>query len=282
MMLIFKKVSTNLAGKLVAKKLDLPALKRVKTIKDSDMKKLITCSMILIGALIGKSQTTNSGKIFEKDSFETSKGKLFITFIGHGTLMINAGNTVIHVDPVSREADYSLLPKGDIILVTHEHGDHFDQKALSLITQPQTKIIVSQSCSRKVDLAIVFTNGEEQTFGDIILKAVPAYNIVNKRDGNPYHPKGNGNGYVITYGGKRIYIAGDTENIPEMSDLKNIDIAFLPMNLPYTMTPQMVADGARSFTPRILYPYHMGDTNPQLLVDLLKGSPIEVRVRKMK
>jgi len=151
-----------------------------------------------------------------------------------------------------------------------------------LITTPQTKTFVSKSCSGQVDNAKVLMNGEVQAFGDISVKAVPAYNIVNKRDGNPYHPKGNGNGYVISYGGKNIYIGGDTENIPEMKELKNIDIAFLPMNLPYTMTPQMTADAARSFMPAILYPYHFGDTNPQLLVDLLKDTTIKVLVRKMK
>jgi L-ascorbate metabolism protein UlaG (beta-lactamase superfamily) len=221
-------------------------------------------------------------KTFEKDTFKTAKGNLVITFIGHGTLMIEAGKTVIHVDPVSREADYSALPKGDLILITHEHGDHLDKKALALITTPQTKTFVSKSCSGQVDNAKVLMNGEVQAFGDISVKAVPAYNIVNKRDGNPYHPKGNGNGYVISYGGKNIYIGGDTENIPEMKELKNIDIAFLPMNLPYTMTPQMTADAARSFMPAILYPYHFGDTNPQLLVDLLKDTTIKVLVRKMK
>ena len=154
-------------------------------------------------------------KTFEKDTFKTAKGNLVITFIGHGTLMIEAGKTVIHVDPVSREADYSALPKGDLILITHEHGDHLDKKALALITTPQTKIIVSKSCSGQVDNAQVLMNGEVQAFGDISVKAVPAYNIVNKRDGNPYHPKGNGNGYVISYGGKNIYIGGDTENIPQ-------------------------------------------------------------------
>jgi L-ascorbate metabolism protein UlaG (beta-lactamase superfamily) len=246
------------------------------------MKKLLTCTMILLSILTGNSQTNNPIKTFEKDSFETSKGKLTITFIGHGTLMIEAGKTIIHIDPVSREADYSILPKGDLILITHEHGDHLDLKAMAQVTQAKTKIIASQSCSGKIENARIMTNGMEQSFNDITVTAVPAYNIVNKRDGNPYHPKGNGNGYVITYGGKRIYVAGDTENIPEMALLKEIDIAFLPMNLPYTMTPQMVADGARSFMPKVLYPYHMGDTNPQLLVDLLKGSNIEVRIRKMK
>jgi len=101
--------------------------------------------------------------------------------------------------------------------------------------------------------------------------------------GEPFHPQGRDNGYVIAFGDKRVYVAGDTENTPEMKALKNIDIAFLPMNLPYTMTPEMVADAARAFKPRILYPYHYGQTDPARLVNLLKDSPeIEVRVRKME
>jgi L-ascorbate metabolism protein UlaG (beta-lactamase superfamily) len=247
------------------------------------MKTFSSILMMLLFALTCNSQSANPIKAFEKDTFQTEKGDLVITFIGHGTLMIEAGKHVIHIDPVSREADYSLLPKAEIILITHEHGDHLDKKAVALITSPQTKIVVSQSCKGQIDNSLVLLNGETKTFGDIKVEAVPAYNIVNKRpDGQAYHPKGNGNGYVINYGGKRIYVAGDTENIPEMADLKHIDIAFLPMNLPYTMTPQMVADGAKSFMPGILYPYHYGDTNPQLLVDLLKDTPIKVRVRKMK
>lgn len=196
--------------------------------------------------------------------------------------MLEAGNAVIQVDPVSNEANYAKLPKANLILVTHEHDDHLDLKALELLTEPVTKTVVSKSCKGKIDKAIVMVNGDEQKFGDFNIKAVPAYNIVHGNKGNLFHPRGNGNGYVINYGDKKIYIAGDTEDIPEMTDLQNVDIAFLPMNLPYTMTPEMVAKGAKSFMPKILYPYHMGETNPQLLIDLLKGSPIEVRIRKMK
>jgi L-ascorbate metabolism protein UlaG (beta-lactamase superfamily) len=113
---------------------------------------------------------------------------------------------------------------------------------------------------------------------------VPAYNIVHKRDtGQPFHPKEVGNGYIITFGDKRVYVAGDTENVPEMKGLKNIDIAFLPMKLPYTMPPEMVADAAKAFKPKILYPYHFGETDTSKLVSLLKGYPeIEVRIRNMK
>jgi len=237
---------------------------------------------MLFTGFTGSSQT-NQAKNFETDTYETSKGQLKITFIGHGTLMIEAGGQVVHIDPVLREADFSKLPKANLILVTHEHFDHLDKKAISMIADPQTKIIMSKSCKGLIDNGIVLLNGEQKNLGDWVIEAVPAYNLQNKRpDGLPFHPKGNGNGYVISYGGKRIYVAGDTENVPEMGNLKKIDIAFLPMNLPYTMTPQMVADGAKSFMPVVLYPYHYGETNPQLLVDLMKATPIEVIIRKMK
>jgi len=246
------------------------------------MKTIILLLIMLLLAFVGNTQN-KSVKAFEKDTFQTSKGNLVITFLGHASLMIEAGNRIIHIDPVSTVADYSALPKGDIILVTHQHVDHLDKVALALITTPETKTIVSLGCKGLVDHALVMINGETQSFGDFVIEAVPAYNIVNKGDdGVPYHPKGNGNGYVISYGGKRIYIAGDTEHIPEMSKLKKIDIAFLPVGLPYNMTYQMTADAARSFMPSILYPYHFDERIPHVLADLLKDTPIKVRVRKMK
>jgi L-ascorbate metabolism protein UlaG (beta-lactamase superfamily) len=246
------------------------------------MKKLFNTVFFLTSCLLVNAQTSISKKIIDSDSFETSKGRLVITFFGHASLMLEAGNVAIYVDPVSIEANYAKLPKANLVLITHEHDDHLDLKALALLTEPATKTVISQSCKGKIEKAIVMLNGDEQTFGDFHIKAVPAYNIVNSNKGVLYHPKGNGNGYVITFGNKKIYIGGDTENIPEMANLQNIDIAFLPMNLPFTMTPQMVADGAKSFMPKILYPYHTGETDTQLLVDLLKGSPIEIRIRKMK
>ena len=127
-------------------------------------------------------------------------------------------------------------------------------------------------------------NGDVKTVEGLKIEAVPAYNLVHKRDtGQPFHPKGVGNGYIITFGDKRVDVAGDTENTPEMKALKNIDIAFLPMNLPYTMTPEMVADAAKAFKPKILYPYHFGETDTSKVVSLLKDTPeVEVRIRKMK
>jgi L-ascorbate metabolism protein UlaG (beta-lactamase superfamily) len=220
----------------------------------------------------------------EVDTYKTSKGDLKITFLGHGTLMFEWNNQVIHVDPVSKEADYTTLPKADLILVTHEHGDHLDQTAINTIKKDKTTILLTQICFDKIKEGIVLKNGEKKIIGEITVDAVPAYNIQNKRnDGKPFHPKGEGNGYVLTLGDKKVYIAGDTENIPEMKDLKNIDIAFLPMNLPYTMTPEMTADAAKMVKPKVLYPYHYGNTQTAKLTELLKNEKgIEVKIRTMK
>lgn len=223
-------------------------------------------------------------KKFEEDVIKTKTGDLKITFIGHGTLMFEYKGKVVHVDPYGRLADYSKLPKADLILVTHEHGDHLDTKAIRIIRQEKTKVVLTKPCTKKVSGGIVMKNGDVRTVGELKIEAVPAYNIVHKRSsGEPFHPKGRGNGYVVTFGKTRVYVAGDTENIPEMKKLKKIDIAFLPMNVPYTMTPEMAADAAKAFGPKILYPYHYGQTDPNKLVNLLKDSKkTEVRIRKMR
>ena len=241
-------------------------------------------SLILIVAMISLSLPAMAGKTFEVDKIKTSAGDLEITFIGHGTLMFKFGDKIIHVDPVSREADYTLLPRGDLVLITHEHGDHLDPEVLNLVRKENTKIVLTEKCFAKIEEGIVMKNGEVKTFDGIKVEAVPAYNLVHKRDsGQPFHPKGEGNGYVITFADKKVYVAGDTENIPEMKALKNIDVAFLPMNLPYTMTPEMVADAAKTFKPKILYPYHYGKTDTKKLVELLKSvKDIEVRIRSME
>jgi L-ascorbate metabolism protein UlaG (beta-lactamase superfamily) len=221
---------------------------------------------------------------FEKDTIKTSGGDLEIIFIGHGTLMFTFKGKVIHVDPVRQYADYQQLPKADLILITHEHRDHLDPGALQILRQPDTQVVLTEAGAGTVAGGLVMKNGEVKTVAGLQVEAVPAYNLVHKRDsGEPFHLKGKGNGYVITFGDKRVYVAGDTENTPEMKALPGIDLAFLPMNLPYTMTPEMVADAAKAFKPKILYPYHYGDTDTAKLVDLLKDSPqIEVRIRKMK
>ncbi len=220
----------------------------------------------------------------EKDVFKTSGGDLEITFIGHGSIMLSFDGKIIHVDPYGKAGDYKNLPKADLVLITHHHFDHLDPDALKAIRKDGTEIVLTALCAAKVEGGIVMKNGESRTVKGIPVEAVPAYNIVHKRaDGTPFHPKGEGNGYVMTLGGMRVYVAGDTENVPEMKALQRIDAAFLPMNLPYTMTPEMVADAARAFKPKVLYPYHTGETETSKIVDLLKDTPeIEVRIRRMK
>ena len=221
---------------------------------------------------------------FETDTMATSRGDLKITFIGHGTLMFRFGGMVIHVDPVGRYADYSRLPKGDVILVTHEHGDHFDESAIDRITTDDTVLVLTDACKKRIQRGVVMKNGDVRTVKGLRIEAVPAYNVVHMRKrGQPFHPKGVGDGYVITFGNKRVYVAGDTENIPEMADLADVDVAFLPMNVPYTMTPEMVASAVRALKPAIVYPYHFGDTDTSRLAELLKDfRSVEVRVRRMK
>ena len=229
------------------------------------------------------SDFTAGSESFETDTIETSAGDLKITFIGHGTLMFTFGGKVVHVDPWTKLADYSEMPKADIILITHEHQDHLDLKALELIRTEKSQVVLTEICAGQVEGGMVMKNGDVKTIDGLKIEAVPAYNIVQMRsEGVPFHPKGSGNGYILTFGDKKVYVGGDTENTPEVKNLEGIDIAFLPMNLPYTMTPEMVADAARAFKPKILYPFHFGDTDTTKLSDLLKdASDIDVRIRKM-
>ena len=221
--------------------------------------------------------------MFEKDTIQTNAGDLEITFIGHGTLMLRFNGKIIHVDPWGQLADYTQMPKADIILITHEHRDHLDPKAIENVRTGKTILILTQICAQQIEGGTVMNNGDTQEIDGINIEAVPAYNIEHQRSpGIPFHPKGDGNGYIVTFGGKRVYIAADTENTPELKAIKNIDIAFLPMNLPYTMTPEMVADASKALKPKILYPYHFGDTDTTKLTELLKNEQaIEIRIRKM-
>jgi L-ascorbate metabolism protein UlaG (beta-lactamase superfamily) len=237
---------------------------------------------IAVGAAGARAaQKTEAEKMFEEDVIQTETGDLKLTFFGHASLALAYQGKVLYADPVGNPSgtpvDYSKMPKADIILVTHEHFDHLDPKAISTLRKGQTQIILTKACTGKVSGGTVMKNGDTLTAQGIKIEAVPAYNIVQK-----FHPKGVGNGYILNFDKTRVYVAGDTENTPEMKQLKNINIAFLPMNLPYTMTPEMVADAAKAFGPRILYPYHYGQTDPNKLVDLLKDSQTQVRIRKMK
>jgi len=237
---------------------------------------LLTTYLIIFAGML-------SAQDFQKDIIETQGGDLTITFIGHGTIMFEHQGKVIHVDPWKRLADYSKLPKADAILITHEHGDHLDPEAIKAIETETTDILLTQKCFDQINKGKVINNGDYDLAAGFPVEAVPAYNILAKRgNGKPYHPKGEGNGYVITFSDTRVYVAGDTEYIPEMEKLLDIDIAFLPMNLPYTMDPELMAIAAKAVDPKILYPYHFGDTKTEELITLLMGTGIDVRIRAMK
>ncbi len=237
-------------------------------------------SLLSLAITLGIAPTSNP---FEVDTIETSGGKLAITFIGHSSLLFTYKGKTLYLDPWTQLADYTKMPKADIIAVTHEHRDHLDPTAIAAIRTDKTVVMGTANCAAQVPGIAVMQNGDTQTVAGIAIEAVPAYNLVHKREnGQPFHPKGAGNGYVLTFGDTRVYVAGDTESIPEMKNLQNIAIAFLPMNMPYTMTPAMAADAARMVKPRILYPYHFGDTDVTKLTDLLGDQKeIEVRGRKL-
>jgi L-ascorbate metabolism protein UlaG (beta-lactamase superfamily) len=218
------------------------------------------------------------------DTIETQAGPLKITPIFHASVMLQAGGKVIHIDPYS-EGNYAGLPAADLVLITHVHGDHNDPKALALVRQPSTLIYAGANVAKTIDGAKVMANGDVVNWGDFKIEAVPMYNLVRGPSaGTFFHPKGLGNGYIISYGGKRIYFSGDTEATPEFRALKHIDVAFVCMNLPYTMTAAEAGDGVKAMHPAIVYPYHYrnGDKTLQDLAifqKALDGSHVDVRLR---
>ncbi len=210
--------------------------------------------------------------------FATSSGTVKITPIQHASLMIEAGGQIIHIDPWSN-GNYDGLPPADLILITDIHGDHMDPKMLSQVAKPGGVILAPAAVAETVKNATVIRNGETKTVGPFTIEAVPMYNL--KRGPEPgklFHDKGRGNGYIVTYGGKRFYFSGDTEGTPEMRALKNIDVAFVCMNLPYTMPPDEAADAVRAFHPKIVIPYHYRGSDLSVFEKALAGSGIEVRI----
>jgi L-ascorbate metabolism protein UlaG (beta-lactamase superfamily) len=219
----------------------------------------------------------------QTDEFTTKSGKkVRFTCIKHASIQINYNGLEIQVDPVGKgmkpETDYSQFPKADIILVTHEHHDHFDPDAIAQLTKASTKIYLNPAVQKMLGSGKALKNGDKvKVANDITIEAVPAYNTTPGRE--QMHPKGRDNGYVLTLDGLRIYIAGDTEDIPEMADLRDagIDVAFLPCNQPYTMPPEQLVHAAKMVHPKVLFPYHYGETDIRALPTQLPG--IDVRIR---
>lgn len=234
---------------------------------------------LLTGVLaLGCSSATRSAVERQVQTFQTAAGAVQITPIYHASVLLQAGGKNIYVDPV-RPGNFEGLPKADLILITHEHADHMDPATISSLSKADTQIMAPVAVVQTVTTASPITNGETKTWGAWSIEAVPMYNLKRGPSaGTLYHPKGHGNGYVLTYGGKRFYFSGDTEGTPEMRALQSIDVAFVCMNLPFTMTPEEAADAVKAFHPRVVIPYHFRQTNLTPFVKDLQGTGIEVRI----
>ncbi|MGH8207153.1 MAG: MBL fold metallo-hydrolase [Steroidobacteraceae bacterium] len=220
-----------------------------------------------------------------------SGGALTIQPVHHASLMLTWNGKHVLVDPAplgqgDTGAQFKALPTPDIILITHIHGDHFNVPILQSVAGPNTVIITPHNvyAAMPADLQAkthAMANNEHTVVDTIPIETVPMYNTTAARSN--FHPKGAGNGYVLTFGGKRVYIAGDTEEAPELAHLANIDVAFIPMNLPFTQTVQAAAKWVRDFRPKIVYPYHYRNRdNTKADVNLFKklvGGASDVRLR---
>lgn len=211
------------------------------------------------------------------EEFTTSAGPLQITPIQHASLMLKAGGKVMYIDPA--QGKYDGLPPADYILITDIHGDHMAPAVIDKLKKTGTVILAPKAVAATVAGCTVISNGETKTLGDFKVEAIPMYNLKPAANGTTWHEKGRGNGYVLTYGGKRFYFSGDTEGTPEMRALRNIDVAFVCMNLPYTMAPDAAAEAVRAFHPAIVYPYHYSQSDLTVFSKALAGTGIEVRIR---
>jgi L-ascorbate metabolism protein UlaG (beta-lactamase superfamily)/rhodanese-related sulfurtransferase len=231
----------------------------------------------------GKPVVTENASAYEVDSFTTMSGKT-VRFhaLVHSSIRIEYDGKEIMIDPVTKLGDkvidYSAMPKADYIFVTHEHFDHLDTAAIKRLTGDNTQLITNQRCAEMLGYGQVMANGDMlQIADDFTVEAIPAYNTTEGRQ--QFHPKGRDNGFILTLDGLRIYIAGDTEDIPEMADMKDIDVAFLPCNQPYTMTVEQLVNAARTIKPKVLFPYHYGQTDVSGIPAQLENDGIVVRIR---
>ena len=249
-------------------------MKSLKTVRSS-----IVFAVAMFGGLTGVAAAQITG-----DAVETLRGDLIIHPLDHATFVMGWNGKAIYVDPVGGAERFAGLPTPDLILVTDIHGDHLDAETLSAIATPQTRIVAPAAVTEQLPASLMgqtnaLANGGTRVFDDIRVEGVPMYNLTEER--LQFHDNGRGNGYVVTMGGTRVYIAGDTEDVPEMRDLKNIDVAFVPMNLPYTMTEDQAASGVNAFNPDVVYPYHYGDSDVEKFKTLVEAGDgnTEVRLR---
>ena len=220
---------------------------------------------------------------YEVDTFTTMSGKT-VKFhaLVHASIRIEYDGKEIQIDPVSKLGEkvinYADMPKADYIFITHEHHDHFDTTAIKMLSGDNTQLITNQRCAEMLGYGTVMANGDTlQLADDFTIEAFPAYNTT---EGHlQFHPKGRDDGFILTLDGLRIYIAADTEDIPEMAEIKDIDVAFLPCNQPYTMTPEQLINAARMFKPKVLFPYHYGQTDVSGIPSQLEADGVEVRIR---
>lgn len=253
------------------------------------MKQLIITLIIMIASSLSScagAKQQPATPSFPADNLTAPNGRqVVLTFIKHGSLAINYGDYRIQVDPCGQlppVTHYDQFPPANLILVTHEHFDHFDTTAIAALTGPSTQVVLNARCQHMLGHGHAMANGDSlQLAPGVSLRAVPAYNTTPAH--LKFHPRGRDNGYVLSLGGLRIYLAADTEDIPEMAALKgHVDVAFLPCNQPYTMTPAQLAHAARMIQPHILYPYHYGQTDVSQCIQLLQGSGIDVRIRPLQ
>ena len=242
--------------------------------------------LALAACLMACNTSTSEKKPNDMDTFKTKSGKtLQVTPIKHASMELNFDGRIIQVDPVTEGAepftDYSQWAKADFILITHDHYDHYDSKAVAALFKESTVIVTNANTAQQIGECEVMSNGDTLRLADdLTLYAVPAYNITEGH--TQFHPKGRDNGFILEADGMRIYIAGDTEDIEEMNEIEDIDVAFLPCNLPYTMTPQQLRHAANMVKPKVLFPYHFGNTDIDAMTKALDGTGIDVRIRSFQ
>ena len=239
----------------------------------------IVFAVAMLGGLAGVAGAQITG-----DAVATSRGDLVIHPLDHATFVMGWNGKAIYIDPVGGADRFAGLPTPDLILVTDIHGDHLSAETLSAIATPQTRIVAPAAAAEQLPASLMgqttaLANGETRMFDDISVEGIPMYNLTEDR--LRFHDKGRGNGYVLTVGGTRVYVAGDTEDIPEMRALQNIDVAFVPMNLPYTMTEEQAGSGVNAFNPEVVYPYHYQGSDTEKFKALVEagGGNTEVRLR---